>query len=123
MHNSQIDNVKLEQKLNSTTKDEVYSVCPSIAKPNVSGCGFLSFTCVCKPFFVICRVAYVLNSNYFFSLSSIISLSLSSLVAKAKPLKWFNCQIAFIVKFISLSVYVKPTVFVFCCCKFFVKNS
>lgn len=32
---SSIDNVKLEQKPNSTTKDEVYSVRPSIAKPNV----------------------------------------------------------------------------------------
>jgi len=32
---SSIVNVKPEQKPNSTTNDEVYSVCPSIAKPLV----------------------------------------------------------------------------------------
>ena len=37
---SSIDNVKLEQKLNSTTNDGLTSVRPSIAKPPVGGrCG------------------------------------------------------------------------------------
>lgn len=35
MNNSQIDNVQLELLPNSTIKDEVYSVSPSIAKPHV----------------------------------------------------------------------------------------
>lgn len=46
MHNSQIDNVKLEQQLNSTTNDEVYSVCPTIAKPNVSRSTFYNGDCL-----------------------------------------------------------------------------
>lgn len=50
MNNIQIDNVKLEQKPNSITNDEVYSVRPSIAKPNVV-CRFFSRLWYCKILF------------------------------------------------------------------------
>lgn len=43
---SSIDNVKLEQYLNSTTKDEAYSVSPSIAKPNVGSSIVYLMDCV-----------------------------------------------------------------------------
>lgn len=50
---SSIDNVKLEQQLNSTAKDEAYSVCPSIAKPNVV-CSAFSGSVVSEVYLMDC---------------------------------------------------------------------